>query len=426
MLQLSPITYCLNLMLPSFSPLHELSPVEPPGAVFSPPRSATSNKTARLIHRTEHGYSQIEGVRSASPLNSDFERIVVYHPSPRIQRIQSTSEHSLSHSQSSKPSRSSVLTARSPKHPDLASQVFRVSSPNANPLPVAPSNTLMEQVNNSGTFGNRLSTIPDVDDGEEGQDEDEGGDEDEQRAVQQWARSRPDTGDWSFLRLVQEYRRQRQGPGNNVDGTYIPPPPPVSPRASAHDEEESSTHTLHRPHDFPPAPDIFPTPIHYGKPLPALPPSTPGGRSIVFEEVVQEGEVESAHTNGDDVEDGDKFDYRSPMLPPLPLSSMGRGTGSTDTSRSIAPARVSPKSSALSARGSAGPRIESLIKESGMGGDGRSSRRSAMGERTETTLSETYRFQLTTLADSTCTKCGRVFSGSDTLLRHRKSFFRGN
>ena len=390
--------------------------------------SPASDKTVRPARSPGYQHPRIEEIYSTSTSsNPSLERVVVHSP-PRDQRIQSTSEHSLAHSQSSKPSRSSVLTARSPKHPDLANQVLRVSSPNAashpaQPSIVPPSITVMEQLNNSGTFGNRLSTIPDVDDGEEAQDEYEGGDEEEHRAVQQWARSRPDTGDWDFLRLVQEYRRQRNGPDKNVDGTYIPPP--HSPRHSQYDEDEdSSTHTLHRPHDFPPAPDIFPTPIHHGKPLPELPPSTPGGRSTVLHEVAGEGEVESAHTAGNGVEEGAHFDYRSPILPPLPLSSMGRGTGSTETSSSTAPVRISPKSSALSARGSAGPHLESLGNESGVGGGGgaRSSHRSMMGERTESTLSETYRFQLATLADSTCAKCGRVFSGHDTLLRHRESF----
>jgi hypothetical protein len=74
-------------------------------------REGTMNSAANHLHPTRLRVLQL-------PL---IVYCVVRNTSPRDQQIQSTSEHSPSDSQPSKPSRASALTARSPKHADLAS-----------------------------------------------------------------------------------------------------------------------------------------------------------------------------------------------------------------------------------------------------------------------------------------------------------------
>ena len=341
----------------------------------------------------------IERVKSPASSRSSLKQQVVQQP----ERVRTMSEKSAEQSQGSHLSYSSAgPTVRSPKHPDLTSN-FRSSTGLLVP------SLHSEQPGSGGPFGNRLSTIPDVDDLEEMD-----GDSSEKQAAVEWAGDHPESASWDFLRLVQEYRKQRQEPGQ--DGTFVPPP-----RSEARTEDQGD-YSL--PHEFPPAVNILPTPLSGGKPLPPLPksPSTVGRiiRGIpLYEDLDTTDDDKKLNASVDDgwrpIVIQTPLMLRSPALPPLPPS---------ETSGHSTPQRVVPHSSAGTARGSTGALpLDALHANAAPAGPGTRSRRSAIGSRSRASWAGSdggeLVAELTILAEATCFRCGRVFSGRETLQRHR-------
>ncbi|KAF8337390.1 uncharacterized protein EI90DRAFT_3042815 [Cantharellus anzutake] len=344
----------------------------------------------------------IEPVKSPISSHSSLKHQMPQHS----ERVRSMSEKSAEQSQGSHPSQASIpLTARSPKHPDLAS-AFRQNAS----LSVSPGYT--EQQNTSGLFGNRLSTIPDVDDVQEMD-----GDSSEQHAVE-GDQDQPDPAGWDFLYLVQEHQKQRQGPGQ--DGTFLLPPP-----FEALTEQKAD---YSRPHDFPPSANIFPTPLSDSKPLPALPKSPSVASRIIRGIPLDE---DFGTSNDDEMADPPEIDdwrpiviqtplmSRSPALPPLPPSESGRTPPMSQTDSN--PPQITPNSSARTARGSAGPPpfetldpdVPTPVPRGRRSRAGTRSRASWVGSDGEELVAE-----LTNLAEATCSKCGRVFSSRNTLQKH--------
>lgn len=128
----------------------------------------------------------------------------------------------LSISQTSGPSRPSSRIARTPRHPDL----IRSSQ-----IPLLDATSSLIDLGDPNPMGvNRLSTIPDVTDGEESSLDISEQPERHAEDDPNWFENLQKAGsDWEFLRLVEENRKQRPG---NENGTFIPPP-----RSSISDNE---------------------------------------------------------------------------------------------------------------------------------------------------------------------------------------------
>jgi hypothetical protein len=239
--------------------------------------------------------------------------------------------------------------------------------------------------------------------------------------------------DWEFLRLVDENRTPEVDDAAGKFGTGSGGIADVE--ANAQNEAVESTLESSEPgNQFPPAPDIIRTPAVFGvsKDLPPLPPTSAGGSQWWQERL--EGEEDPRSPTSVDSKGKKKSDdsvisaiplsrprtvnnFATPRMFPLPLSSIGQHTDSTELSQSLPPksAHISVKSSAVSARGSlAKERYENLN-----GGARSPSRKSGLkGNKTNSTVSYKTQIALNQVAEAVCTVCGRVFAAKDILGLH--------
>jgi hypothetical protein len=327
----------------------------------------------------------------------------------------------MSPSQASGPSRTSGRAPRNSKHPDLA----RTSQ-----VPLLDSSSFMEPGDPSIVGVNRLSTILDVTDGEEAH-----------ALAEQPQRHAEDDphwfdgqqgGDWEFLRLVQENRKQRHA--GNGDGTFVPA------SRSATGKEESPTASSGPPKRFPPAPEIIvrtPASLARSKDLPPLPsPSIEGsqrwgvmdvgnGVAVVPDNEYVLASPRAGHSkkSSDSIVTAIHFSQlKSPYMHPLPSSSIGLHTSSTATSQSIPQSalRVSKRSSAISARGSI-PKPEQLEQIVSQGrGSAKARNQQFAGNKTTSTLSTAQQEELIGIGNAVCPRCGRQFSAKAVLDQHSK------
>ena len=394
---------------PSITSGNAARPVHPPSRVG--PNKASSRAIPRNTPRASAVESSGQSSSSvAVQQQSDYKR-------PR-----STSQHSMSPSQASGPSRT---VPRNSKHPDLA---------RASQVPLLDSSSFIEPCDPSMVGVNRLSTILDVTDGEEAHallDQPQRHAEDDPH----WLNGQQG-GDWEFL--VQENRKQRNvGKG---DGTFVLVSRPGTDKGGR-GPAEPPTVSSGPPKRFPPAPGIIvrtPGSLARSKDLPSLPsPSIEGsqrwgvmdvgnGVAVAPDNEYVLASPKPGHSKGkssDSVVTAIHFSQlRSPYMRPLPSSSIGLHTSSTATSQSVPQSalRVSKRSSAISARGSI-PKPEQLIQivSRGHGSAGARNQQFA-GNKTTSTLSTAQQDELIGIGNAVCPRCGRQFSTKAVLDQHSK------
>lgn len=397
-----------------------------PSQVGRPTPKVTIGATPRATPRASVAESSGPSFASVT-VQQQFERV----RSPGgSQRPRSTSQHSISLSQTSGPSRTSAL--RSPRHPDLA---------RASQVPLLDSSSLVEVGEPSMVGVNRLSTILDVTDGEEARAL---GEQPQQHAEEDpyWFDGQRGGEDWEFLRLVQENRKQRNA--GNGDDTFSPTADSVTGKEwrGAAESSMASSGPLKR---FPPAPAIVvrtPASLARSKDLPPLPSPSIGGSQHwgimdVGNGVAVDPDNEyvlasskASHSKGkkssDSVVTAIHFSQlKSPYMRPLPSSSIGRHTGSTATSQSIPQSalHVSKRSSAVSARGSI-PKLEQLEQIVSRGhGSAKARDQQFAGNKTASTLSTAQQEELIGIGNAVCPRCGRQFSTKTILDRHSKRLY---
>ncbi len=104
--------------------------------------------------------------------------------------------------------------------------------------------------------------------------------------------------------------------------------------------------------------------------------------------------------------------HQSPALPPLPPSEISGNSG---------PPQIMSHSSARTPRGP--PHLDDLDVNGAPPAQAARSRRISVGTRSRASWADSdgkeLVAELTVLAEATCSRCGRVFSGKDTLQKHR-------
>lgn len=327
------------------------------------------------------------------------------------------------------PSHTSTLkTARSPRHPDLAQ-----ATQGTNQMPYnAHTPSLMELANPStgNVVGNRLSTIPDEGDLEQAE-----GEAQQQTAGPEYEWDEGADDDWAFLRAVEEHRRQRQGEEQDQD----------QPAA-----KQSTLASSGAPNEFPPAPQIvFPEDhdlLEADKDLPPLP--APSSRGSQHWATKLEGEQDlqtpsssrpSGHQKSDSIVSAVNLkslhidtnvhprltNPNTPRNRPLPMSVGAKSRSSTtttgsSTSKPARSSRHSKQSSDVTARGSIARERYQQHNNPGEGEE-RLARSKLGGYRTNSQVSDTEQVALNKVANAVCPVCGRMYATRAILKLHSES-----